>query len=118
MWWQHDLPEEDGVFDDRSISTGAVTHTVAVIAYPRISNLDELQLLKNIPSVRLQWVCSPSELAALSATDWIIFLGSKHTNGDLAWLRSRGWTRPLTITPRRVGRCWGCAGDYRCWARR
>lgn len=39
MWWQHGLPEEDGVFDDRSRSTGVVTQTVAVIAYPRISNL-------------------------------------------------------------------------------
>ena len=90
MWWQHGLPEEDGVFDDRSMSTGAVTHTVAVIAYPRMSNLDEFQPLKNIPGVRLQWVRSPSELAALSAADWIILPGSKHTSGDLAWLRAQG----------------------------
>jgi adenosylcobyric acid synthase len=25
MWWQHGLPEEDGVFDDRSVASGAVT---------------------------------------------------------------------------------------------
>ncbi|MFM7000403.1 MAG: cobyric acid synthase, partial [Limnohabitans sp.] len=25
MWWQHGLPEEDGVFDDRSRANGAVT---------------------------------------------------------------------------------------------
>ncbi|MES2878443.1 MAG: cobyric acid synthase [Pseudomonadota bacterium] len=90
MWWQHGLPEEDGVFDDRSIAKGVVTKTVAVIAYPRISNLDEFQPLKNIPGVRLQWVRSPSELAGLSATDWIILPGSKHTSGDLAWLRQQG----------------------------
>ncbi|OGB28368.1 MAG: cobyric acid synthase CobQ [Burkholderiales bacterium RIFCSPLOWO2_12_FULL_61_40] len=90
MWWQHGLPEEDGVFDDRSITSGAVTLTVAVIAYPRISNLDEFQPLKNIPGVRLQWVRSPSELAGLAATDWIILPGSKHTSGDLAWLRQQG----------------------------
>lgn len=90
MWWQHGLPEEDGVFDDRSVAKGAVTQTVAVIAYPRMSNLDEYQPLKNIPGVRLQWVRSPSELAGLTLNDWIILPGSKHTSGDLAWLRSQG----------------------------
>jgi adenosylcobyric acid synthase len=90
MWWQHGLPEEDGVFDDRSIASGAVTQTIAVIAYPRISNLDEYQPLKNIPGVRLQWVRSPSEINALKPSDWIILPGSKNTSGDLAWLRSQG----------------------------
>jgi adenosylcobyric acid synthase len=90
MWWQHGLPEEDGVFDDRSIASGAVTLTVAVIAYPRISNLDEYQPLKNVPGVRLQWVRSPSEINGLKPTDWIILPGSKNTSGDLAWLRSQG----------------------------
>ncbi len=90
MWWQHGLPEEDGVFDDRSIASGAVTQTVAVIAYPRISNLDEFQPLKNVPGVRLQWVRSPTEINVLMPTDWIILPGSKNTSGDLAWLRSQG----------------------------
>jgi adenosylcobyric acid synthase len=118
MWWQHGLPEEDGVFDmtptfgtgvsslppegsltpsggraafnDRSIAKGAVNLTVAVIAYPRISNLDEFQPLKNIPGVRLQWVRSPAELAGLKPTDWVILPGSKATSADLAWLRSQG----------------------------
>lgn len=90
MWWQHGLPEEDGVFDDRSVAKGAVNLTVAVVAYPRISNLDEFQPLKNIPGLRLQWVRSPSELAGLTPADWVILPGSKHTSGDLAWLRSQG----------------------------
>ena len=90
MWWQHGLPEEDGVFDERNITQGAVHTTVAVVAYPRISNLDEFQPLKNIPGVRLQWVRSPSELAGLRSSDWIILPGSKHTSGDLAWLRAQG----------------------------
>ncbi|MBC7618721.1 MAG: cobyric acid synthase [Candidatus Saccharibacteria bacterium] len=90
MWWHHGLPEEDGVFDDRSVAKGTVHLTVAVVAYPRISNLDEFQPLKNIPGLRLQWVRSPSELAGLKPTDWIILPGSKHTSGDLAWLRSQG----------------------------
>ncbi len=90
MWWQHGLPEEDGLFDDRSVVPGRITKTVAVIAYPRISNLDEFQPLKNIPGLRLMWVRSPKELAALEPTDWIILPGSKATSADLAWLRSQG----------------------------
>ena len=87
MWWQHGLPEEDGVFDDRSVASGAVTTTIAVVAYPRISNLDEFQALKNVPGVRLKWVRSPSEIID---ADWVILPGSKHTTGDLTWLRSQG----------------------------
>ena len=87
MWWQHGLPEEDGTFDDRSVATGAVKTTIAVIAYPRISNLDEFQALKNVPGVRLKWVRSPSEIID---ADWVILPGSKHTSGDLAWLRAQG----------------------------
>jgi adenosylcobyric acid synthase len=87
LWWQHGLPEEDGVFDDRSVVSGAATTTIAVIAYPRISNLDEFQALKNVPGVRLKWVRSPSEIID---ADWVILPGSKHSSGDLAWLRSQG----------------------------
>ncbi|NQW92974.1 MAG: cobyric acid synthase [Polaromonas sp.] len=87
MWWQHGLPEEDGVFDDRSTASGAVTTTIAVIAYPRISNLDEFQPLKNIPGVRLLWARSPADILG---ADWVILPGSKHTSSDLAWLRAQG----------------------------
>ena len=111
MWWQHGLPEEDGVFDmapmlgtgvssqlpegarsalGRPGSETRSTQTVAVIAYPRISNLDEFQPLKNIPGLRLMWVRSPAQLAGLAPTDWIILPGSKHTSSDLAWLRAQG----------------------------
>jgi adenosylcobyric acid synthase len=110
MWWQHGLPEEDGVFDDRSVAKGAVTQTVAVIAYPRISNLDEFQPLKNIPGVRLQWVRSPSELASLAPTDWIILPGSKHTSGDLAWLRQQGLDAAIATHAGRGGAVLGICG--------
>ena len=90
MWWQHGLPEEDGVFDDRSVLPGVVQRTVAVVAYPHISNLDEFAPLKNIPGLRLHWVRSPAGLAGLQATDWVVLPGSKHTSGDLAWVRTQG----------------------------
>ncbi len=90
MWWQHGLPEEDGVFDDRATQAGQVTRTVAVVAYPRISNLDEFQPLKNVPGVRLLWARRPADLAGLQPSDWVILPGSKHTSSDLAWLRTQG----------------------------
>ncbi len=110
MWWQHGLPEEDGVFDDRSQATGHVTRTVAVIAYPRISNLDEFQPLKNVPGIRLKWVRSPGELAGLAASDWIILPGSKHTSGDLAWLRDRGLDSAIAAHAGRGGAVLGICG--------
>jgi adenosylcobyric acid synthase len=110
MWWQHGLPEEDGVFDDRSMAAGQVTKTVAVIAYPRISNLDEFQPLKNVPGVRLKWVRSPTELAGLGPGDWIILPGSKATSADLAWLRSQGLDQAITAHAGRGGAVLGVCG--------
>lgn len=107
MWWQHGLPEEDGVFDDRSRASGAVTRTVAVVACPRISNLDEFQALKNVPGVRLVWARTPADVAA---ADWIVLPGSKHTSGDLAWLRAQGLDRAVAAHAERGGAVLGICG--------
>jgi len=89
MWREHGLPEEDGVFDDRSSGGASSVRPlrVAVIAYPRISNLDEFQPLRNLPGVRLVWARGPADL---DGADWVILPGSKHTTADLAWLRAQG----------------------------
>jgi adenosylcobyric acid synthase len=92
MLWRHGLPEEDGVFDDRPLGAGAIHTTVAVIAYPRISNLDEFQPLKNVPGLRLVWARTPAQLVD---ADWVILPGSKHTSADLAWLREQGLDRAV-----------------------
>jgi len=113
MWWQHGLPEEDGVFDDRTSWTptlgasGAVTRTVAVVAYPRISNLDEFQPLKNVPGLRLAWARTPADLAG---ADWIVLPGSKHTSGDLAWLRAQGLDRAIAAHAAGGGAVLGVCG--------
>ena len=107
MWWQHGLPEEDGVFDDRSTASGEVTLTVAVVAYPRISNLDEFQPLKNLPGVRLRWVRNPADLAD---ADWVVLPGTKHTSGDLAWMRAQGLDRAVVAHAARGGRVLGICG--------
>ena len=110
MWWQHGLPEEDGVFDDRSSAAGAVHTTVAVIACPRISNLDEFQPLKNVAGVRLLWARSPAELAGLKPSDWVVLPGSKATASDLAWLRAQGLDSAVAAHAAQGGTVLGVCG--------
>lgn len=107
MVWHHGLPEEDGVFDERATTGGDVRLTVAIVAYPRISNLDEFQPLKNVPGLRLRWVRTPAELAG---ADWVILPGSKHTTGDLAWLRAQGLDRAVAAHAARGQRVLGICG--------
>ncbi|WP_343734456.1 cobyric acid synthase [Acidovorax sp.] len=110
MQWRHGLPEEDGVFDDRTLSAGAVHTTVAVVAYPRISNLDEFQPLKNVPGVRLLWARSPADLAGLKPTDWVVLPGSKSTAADLAWLRAQGLDQAIAQHAGQGGTVLGVCG--------
>ena len=131
MWWQHGLPEEDGVFDMApTLGTGVSSLppegaaapsgglaarrtsplTIAIVAYPRISNLDEFQPLKNVPGLRLAWVRSPTELAGLGPGDWVVLPGSKHTSGDLAWLRAQGLDAAIARHAGQGGRVLGICG--------
>ena len=107
MWWRHGLPEEDGVFDERTTAPGAVSRTIAVIAYPRISNLDEFQPLKNVAGVRLVWARTP---AAVAGADWIVLPGSKDTAADLAWLRAQGLDAAIALHAAGGGAVLGICG--------
>jgi adenosylcobyric acid synthase len=101
MWRDHGLPEEDGWLDDGQAwsapsphGTGATTCRIAIVAYPRISNLDEFQPLRHAPQVRVRWARSPADL---DGADWVILPGSKHTTGDLAWMRERGLDQAVLL---------------------
>jgi len=89
MWRGHGLPEEDGMHEEAPSGAGL---NVAIVAYPRISNLDEFQPLRQLPGVRVQWA---REHKALEAADWIILPGSKSVAADLAWLRAQGLAEPI-----------------------
>ncbi len=110
MWWRHGLPEEDGVFDERSLQPGPVTTRIAVLAFPHISNLDEFQPLRNIPGVQLLWVRSPVQLAGWGPRDWIILPGSKSTSADLVWLRSQGLDQAVAQHAKTGARVLGICG--------
>ena len=90
MWRGHGLPEEDGLYDEGGFAsslTSAHVKRIAVLAYPRISNLDEFQPLRNMPGVKLVWARHPADL---DGAHWVILPGSKHTRADMAWLREQG----------------------------
>ena len=110
MWREHGLPEEDGVDERSHRDAGDILRTLAVIAFPRISNLDEYQPLRHLPGVRLVWARSPAELDGLQAGDWIILPGSKATSADLAWLRAHGLDRAVAGHAARGGTVLGVCG--------
>lgn len=107
MQWNHGLPEEDGVFDMAATAGGSVHTRIAVVAYPRISNLDEFQPLKNVPGVRLSWARSPADV---DGADWIVLPGSKATAADLAWLRAQGLDAAVAAHAARGARVLGICG--------
>ncbi|MBI1353795.1 MAG: cobyric acid synthase [Acidobacteria bacterium] len=75
------LDEEDGVrLDDLPARRGAAGR-VAILRFPRISNLTDFRLLPGAA-----WVDRP----VAEEFDVVILPGTKNTLGDLAWLRSRG----------------------------
>jgi len=84
MWREHGLPEEDGVFDPQPGGSGL---SIAIVAYPCISNLDEFAPLLRVPNVSVSWARKAQTIAS---ADLLILPGSKHVAQDLAWLRSTG----------------------------
>ncbi|OWQ93994.1 cobyric acid synthase CobQ [Roseateles aquatilis] len=112
MWRGHGLPEEDGVFDDRATGgpggpDGGRPLRIAVIAYPRLSNLDEFQPLRALPGVRLSWARAPAEL---DGVDWIVLPGSKAVASDLAWLRAQRLDVAVAAHAAAGGRVLGICG--------
>lgn len=110
---QHGLPQEDSVFDiaNTPSSPTNATITIAIIAYPRSSNIDEFQVLSNMPHVALRWVRSAQQLHGLTANDWIILPGSKATIDDLHWVRTQQLDIAICRHATNGGRVLGiCAG--------
>ncbi|ATX78728.1 adenosylcobyric acid synthase (glutamine-hydrolysing) [Mariprofundus aestuarium] len=103
-----ELPEEDSPFrhiTDKSHNSTQLN--IAVIAYPRISNHDDIDPLASEAGVNLRFVRSPDELPP---SDLIILPGSKHVASDLAWLHARGFVPALEKHLRYGGKLLGICG--------
>lgn len=89
MWRGHGLPDEDAAEWSAPAVPPAdlpasAPRRIAVVAWPRLSNLDEFQPLANLGLLR--WARCAADLAG---ADWIVLPGSKQVSGDLAWLRAQ-----------------------------
>jgi len=105
MCREHGLPEEDGWFEQGGGAGEGLR--VVVVGFPRISNLDEFQPLRRCPGVRLSWARTARDV---EGADWIVLPGSKHTSGDLAWLRDSGIDRAIQHHATCGGRVLGICG--------
>jgi adenosylcobyric acid synthase len=85
-WLNVPLPEEDGVALQ---AAGPGAGGIAIVALPRIANLDEFAPLGE----NARYVRSPSELEGAAT---IVIPGTKATLADLEWLRATGLAGAIT----------------------
>jgi adenosylcobyric acid synthase len=104
-----DLPAEDSLGLAGSVRRGAALR-IAALAYPRISNFDDLDALRAEPDIELVMV-RPGE-AIPGDCALVILPGSKSTIADLAALRATGWDIDLMAHRRRGGMILGLCGGY------
>ena len=107
-WLPLELPEEDAPY---RLGQAAVNLdgqlNIAVITYPRASNLDDLDPLSAETTVSLRLVNHPDQL---QPADLVILPGSKHVAADLAWLREQGFEAALQKHLRYGGKILGICG--------
>ena len=103
------LPAEDGVDLGKTPTHDGAFH-VAALAFPRISNFDDLDPIAQDPKLRLTWVEAGRVIPA--DADLVILPGSKSTRADLEFLRAQGWDVDLAAHRRRGGAILGLCGGY------
>jgi adenosylcobyric acid synthase len=80
--------------------------SIAVIAYPGISNYDDLDSLMADEEIRVEIIKS---YQSLSAFDMVLLIGSKTTIRDLQWLKANGLLAEIL---RFQGHIFGICGGY------
>ncbi len=105
----HGIEEEDGVGRRRRRRAGPDELEVTVLAFPHLSNFDDLRGFEEEPDVVLRVVDNAREVFG---ADLVVLPGSKRTRDDLGWLRERGFAAALQARARAggpiVGICGGC----------
>jgi adenosylcobyric acid synthase len=83
--------------------------SIGVLAFPRASNLTDLDPLVDEPGVVLRSISRPEEM---EACDLVILPGTRATVSDLAWLRERGFERGLGARVAEGRSVLGVCGGY------
>jgi adenosylcobyric acid synthase len=77
--------------------------SIAILSFPRVSNATDFRLL-----TWADWITTPGTVDY----DFVILPGSKHTLGDLAWLRERGLDSWIVAQHRRGATVIGICGGF------
>lgn len=101
-----DIAAEDAVPRARSAEHG---FRIVVLTLPHIANHSDFDPLRRLSGVQCDFAV-PNQ--PLPPADLYILPGSKHTRGDLAWLRQQGWDAALTRHLRYGGKVLGICGGY------
>jgi adenosylcobyric acid synthase len=83
--------------------------SIGVLAFPRASNLTDLDPLVDEPGVVLRPISRPEEM---ETCDLVILPGTRATANDLAWLRERGFASALAERVARGRSVLGLCGGY------
>jgi len=107
-----ELPEEDSPFRHTNAAPHSLpltphAYNIAVIAYPRLSNHDDIDPLASEAGINLRFIRSIEEL---QPADLIILPGSKHVVSDLEWLQEQGFVAALKQHLRYGGKILGICG--------
>ena len=81
------VDDEDSLALERSWSTAGDVLDVAVVRFPHVSNITDLDPLRCEPGVAVRLVTRPGELGN---PDLVVLPGTKSTVDDLAWLHAAG----------------------------
>ncbi|MDP2311945.1 MAG: cobyric acid synthase [Pseudomonadota bacterium] len=95
----------------------AATHgrvDICVLRLPTVSNFTDLGTLAHTSGVGVRWAATPEEVGN---PDLLVLPGSKHTSGDLAWLRARGLDRSVHAAAARAIPVLGLCGGYQMLGR-
>lgn len=115
------LPYLHGLFLDaedaiarHSEQAGTAKLTVAALAFPRVSNHNDLDPLRLHPDIDFHWIGAGQHLPPC---DLIILPGSKAVGADLAWLRAHNHETAIKRHLRYGGKVIGLCGGYQMLGR-
>lgn len=110
-----DIEDEDSLSSRLSSRAEGALLDIAVIRFPRLSNLTDFNVFSCIDGVAVRYVERASELAQ---PDLIILPGTKNTISDLLWMRQNGLEAAVLKASAAGIPIFGICGGYQMMGRR